>query len=438
PTDITDLTVEEPASETSSYHIIREEPQYLQGPGWLDSALKTHWNINGDDISVSLMRYRDFCVSNNHSLLSTAAALSINFIFLFENEDQMGGLIDEMRDASWSAIWRHLGPPVMEALPEPSILETHAWARRASSMPYRQFVQELNVNPPESVLLRRVFQNYANCTELWRSSCTNEATYVKNLISPCLDALFPGIPHAMVAWDNKLDDSRNNRRLEPDYLVSTNVRGVKYTVLNIEAKTPRNYGRSQIWDDVAKLGNEMKLCLDTVLTLGPSQPVAVQGIVIKESEGVYVMRLYASCSICSHSSGLFPLGRMLEILQAVKVYKAISSSGGVNVMSYDVSTWTPPSATRLWTASKKYVRDDRVQFKGREYQLMWDLNGAPTAEGGGWKQAWDESKFYNTGAAALYQSYIYTAKWYAKGTKPDDAAGNPWTKGERCSAAKRR
>ncbi|KAF9942622.1 hypothetical protein BGZ67_000846 [Mortierella alpina] len=105
-----------------------------------------------------------------------------------------------------------------------------------------------------------------------------------------------------------------------------------------------------------------------------------------------------------------------------------------------------------WTAGKKYVRDDRVQFKGREFQLQWDMNGASPAEGGGWKQvdicaaggacaatdAWDESKVYNAGATALYQSYIYTAKWYAKGIKPDEAAGSPWTKGERCNAAKRR
>ncbi len=106
-----------------------------------------------------------------------------------------------------------------------------------------------------------------------------------------------------------------------------------------------------------------------------------------------------------------------------------------------------------WTAGKKYVAGDRVQFKGREFQLAWDMNGASPAEGGGWNQvkvcaaggacaatdAWDVSKTYNAGATVLYESYIYTAKWYAKGIKPDGAAsGNPWTKGERCNAARRR
>ncbi|KAF9944070.1 hypothetical protein BGZ65_012684, partial [Modicella reniformis] len=107
------------------------------------------------------------------------------------------------------------------------------------------------------------------------------------------------------------------------------MRDVNYTILNIEVKTPRSNGRGQIWDHVAKVGNEMKLCLDSILSLGPSQPVVLQGVVIKEdtmsvyrlsleSEGVYVMRLFAQCAICSRSSGLFPLTRMLEILQAVK------------------------------------------------------------------------------------------------------------------------
>lgn len=103
-----------------------------------------------------------------------------------------------------------------------------------------------------------------------------------------------------------------------------------------------------------------------------------------------------------------------------------------------------------WTAGKKYVAGDHVQFKGREFQLAWDMNGASPAEGGGWKQvkicaaggmcavteAWDASKVYNAGATVLYQSYIYTAKWNAQGVKPD--SGDPWTRGERCNAARRR
>ncbi|KAF9969002.1 hypothetical protein BGZ73_008849 [Actinomortierella ambigua] len=81
--------------------------------------------------------------------------------------------------------------------------------------------------------------------------------------------------------DDKIDDSRGHRRLEPDYLVSTAMRGVNYTIMSIEAKTPRNHGRGQLWDDIAKLGNEMKLCLDTILLLGPSKPVVLHGVVIK-------------------------------------------------------------------------------------------------------------------------------------------------------------
>ncbi|KAF9930895.1 hypothetical protein BGZ65_005131, partial [Modicella reniformis] len=170
PSDNTDATTEYPESEALSYHT-------THGPGRLDSALKTHWVLNGNNISISLMQYRDFCVSNNYALLSTAAALSINFIFFFENEDQVGGLNDEMRDAAWSSVWHHLGSPTIVALPDPIILEAYAWARRANSSSYQQFLQDLNANLITSPLLRRVLHNYANCTELWKNTCPNEATY---------------------------------------------------------------------------------------------------------------------------------------------------------------------------------------------------------------------------------------------------------------------
>ncbi|KAG0221403.1 hypothetical protein BGW42_007765, partial [Actinomortierella wolfii] len=222
-------------SEASGYQTTYEEPQYLQGPGRQDSALEIQWVLH--------------------------------------DEDQVGGLHDEMGDAAWSSIWRYLGAPAMTLLPDSTICEAYDWARRASSLSYQQFVQDVR--------------------------------------------------------DESLSDSRHNRRLRPDYQVSTIMRDINYTVLNIEVKTPRNNGRGQIWDDVAKLGNEMKLCLDSILSLGSSQPVVLQGVVIKEdtmsvyrlsldSEGVYVMRLYAQCVICTRRSGLFPLARMLEVLQTVK------------------------------------------------------------------------------------------------------------------------
>ncbi|KAF9956823.1 hypothetical protein BGZ72_002418 [Mortierella alpina] len=126
----------------------------------------------------------------------------------------------------------------------------------------------------------------------------------------------------------------------------------------------------------------------------------------------------------------------------VKPSKTVSSSG-------PKPTGASKCSAPQWVAGKKYVRDDHVQYKGREFKVNYDTNGAVPTTGGGWQEvaicvaggecaavdAWDASETYSTGAKVLYQSYIYTAKWYSKGTAPDESA---WTKGERCNAARRR
>ncbi|KAF9990839.1 hypothetical protein BGZ79_004756, partial [Entomortierella chlamydospora] len=98
----------------------------------------------------------------------------------------------------------------------------------------------------------------------------------------------------------------------------------------MEGKTAINKGSSQIWDDLTKLGQELKHSLDTMIVLEPSGPVSVIGILLRgynlkffemtiQSEGVYIFKKYADCYLFNKAENMFPLCRLLEILESTKI-----------------------------------------------------------------------------------------------------------------------
>ncbi|KAF9949399.1 hypothetical protein BGZ65_007355, partial [Modicella reniformis] len=256
---------------------------------------------------------------------------AVNFIFLLENEDQKGGLKDELREGTWQALWAALPSIPIEPLDDSLVLACYQWAGQASALSFTRFVEVLDRDPLKSPLLNRVLIGYTASKELWTNNDNNEATHIKNSLAPCLDALFPRIDNAEASWERSLDESKDadQRLLVPDYSVATTVRDKTYTALMLEAKIAKNNSHNQIWDDLTKLGHEMKLALDSILLVLPVEEIVVQGIILKGetlsvyhlrliSEGVYIMRLHAQCGICSSSTGLYPLARMLDVLTSVK------------------------------------------------------------------------------------------------------------------------
>lgn len=53
----------------------------------------------------------------------------------------------------------------------------------------------------------------------------------------------------------------------------------------MEGKTAANKGSSQIWDDLTKLGQELKYSLDTMIIQEPSGPVSVIGVLLTGMKG---------------------------------------------------------------------------------------------------------------------------------------------------------
>ncbi|KAF9405279.1 hypothetical protein BGZ76_006617, partial [Entomortierella beljakovae] len=119
------------------------------------------------------------------------------------------------------------------------------------------------------------------------------------------------------------------RLLIPDYSVTTQIGNQKCSLLHLEGKVASNKGYSQTWDDLTKLAQELKYSLDTIIKLQPGKPVYTLGVLVKgfylqfyamnlQSEGVYIFQKYADCHMYTSAKNLFPLGRLLEILETTK------------------------------------------------------------------------------------------------------------------------
>ncbi|KAF9184883.1 hypothetical protein BGZ51_003044 [Haplosporangium sp. Z 767] len=290
---------------------------FLDGDGRRDSNVQDQWVHCDIEVGKALLAFRDRMVENNFGLSQPHEKLALNFIFLVDSEFQTGGLQGEVDDDVWAALWQSIGQLNVPAFASEVVVEAHNWAHLAATHGYDEFVQIFEDAPPASRLLKQVLTRLTSTRELWAQEEENEATFLKNMLAPCLDACF--------------DDTRDarSRLLIPDYSVSTLVGSQSCSVVHLEGKTTKNGGYSQIWDDRTKLGQELKYSLDSMIKLQPQQAVCSQGILVQgsqlefyhmslKSEGIYLMRRYAKCFLCTGSNNMFPLVRILEAMQATK------------------------------------------------------------------------------------------------------------------------
>ncbi|KAF9896433.1 hypothetical protein BX616_007466, partial [Lobosporangium transversale] len=278
-------------SETSS-ESDRYVYHFLGGSGREDSILETSWMYNGVDISKDLMTFRDRIVRENYGisrphemLLLTALSDSvINFIFLLESENQIWGLQGEVQDHVWESMWDSVGKKKINNFKSTMIIECHKWAALVASNNFDEYSKLLRSNPPCFPLLHQVLLQLISSQQLWTfSSLENEATFIRYLIDPCLNVTFGSIKHTSSKWTTVLDETRgqDSRLLFPDFSLVTQLRDHSCSLVHMEGKTAANKGLSQIWDDLTKLGQELKLSLDAMIVLEPSGPVSVIGILLK-------------------------------------------------------------------------------------------------------------------------------------------------------------
>ncbi|KAF9090108.1 hypothetical protein BGX27_002331 [Mortierella sp. AM989] len=313
---------------------------FLVGGGRKDSRLKTLWTHNGINISEDLMTFRDRVVQDNFGISEPHEMLVVNFIFLLESENQAWGLQGEVQDHIWESMWDCVGKIEINNLESNMIVECYKWAGLAAINNFDEFSNLLKNQPPSSPLLHQVLLQLTSSQQLWSlSGLENEATFIRYLIDPCLNATFGSIKNTSSNWTTLLNETRgqDSRLLFPDFSVVTQLRSNTCSLLHMEGKTTVNKGRSQMWDDLTKLGQELKQSLDTMIMQEPSGSVSVIGILLTaipfvgfnlkffemkiQSEGVYILKKYAECYLFNKAENMFSLCRLLDILETTKVHE---------------------------------------------------------------------------------------------------------------------
>ncbi|KAF9341595.1 hypothetical protein BGZ91_005998 [Linnemannia elongata] len=294
---------------------------FLDGPGRLNSDVDNFWVCNGIEVGGDLMACRRRIVENNGGLTEPYEMLVVNFAFLVEAEYQTGGLQGEVEDETWDAICETVRDPVLP-LSNEAVIEAHQWAHRLAQTKSEAFAQLLDDSPPQNRTLKSILTKMADTAQLWSTRSRNEDT------TPVQDET----------------RGPESSLLIPDYALTTQVGKQQVSVLLLEGKIARNTGQGQIWDDLTKLGQEMKAALDSIVKLQPEGDITVIGVLVREpliefytmrihAEATYIMHRFASTYIAPEAINVFPLVHMMEIFEHIqgKVQQTVTQIRQVKV-----------------------------------------------------------------------------------------------------------
>ncbi|KAI8595476.1 hypothetical protein EDD21DRAFT_39106 [Dissophora ornata] len=243
-------------------------------------------------------------------------------------------------------------------------MEAHQWAHQLANNKSETFAQLLDDCPPRNRTLKSILTKMADTAQLWSTRPRNEDTYLKCLLGPFLDTYFGNLTHTKCDWTPVQDETRGSESnlLIPDYAITTQVGKQQVSVMLLEGKIAENAGHGQIWDDQTKLGQEMKMALDTILKLQPEDDVGVIGVLVRgmfytllleskilislslilsfscqnsifpfleplvefytlqmHAEATYIMHRFATTYIAPEAMNVFPLVHLMEIFEHAKV-----------------------------------------------------------------------------------------------------------------------
>ncbi|KAF9111728.1 hypothetical protein BGX27_004516, partial [Mortierella sp. AM989] len=275
-----------PSSSVGSSFIYQSDPatsisklyswDYLDGPGRVDSNVDTPCVYNEIALSAALMKFRRRIIGNN------------------------GGYTEAH---------------------EKLLEENKMW----------EFEKMLEKSSPKDQNLKAILRNTANNSKYWNMLRENENTYLKDQLGPFLDVYFGKLRYVNNQWTPTQDDTRDQEMstLIPGYGASTMIGGRRYLVLLLEGKIAGNTGQYQMWDDLTKIGQELKSALDSMLKLMPCGEVCAVGVLVREplvefftmrihGEGIYVMHKLSSTFIPTGASNGFPILRVMEVCEYTK------------------------------------------------------------------------------------------------------------------------
>ncbi|KAF9198111.1 hypothetical protein BGZ49_001177 [Haplosporangium sp. Z 27] len=326
----------------------------------VDSRVDNLWVIDGEEIGRDLMEFRDRVVSENGGLTDPHEKLAVNFIFLIESIHQKMGLNSEVENRSWTVLCEATKSPLCP-LESGVLLEANRWVDILEQESQEAIWELLKTSPPTDPNLKSILDSMKNSGQLWNGQSSNEDTYLKSLLGPFLATYLSELAYVSYNWTQTQNETRNedSSLLIPDFSATTSAQKRELSLLLLEGKIASNK-TFQIWDDRTKLGQEMKLALDSILKLLPKDDVCVIGILVKEplveffsmavlSEGVYIMRRFAVCHISSDIMNMTSIIPMMKAFQYVqeKVKKTVEAIQSVKVRPSESPSvplsWLQPS-----------------------------------------------------------------------------------------------
>ncbi|KAF9408041.1 hypothetical protein BGZ94_002465 [Podila epigama] len=314
---------------------------YLDGRGRHDSNVESAWMYKNAKIGCDLLDFRQRVVQENGGLTEPHEKLAVNFIFLVESGHQTGELQAEIEDESWSALCEATKDRT-PSLPDATVVEAHRWAHLLANEDSANFNSLLEESAPKDPALRAILGKLASSGQLWSDNGWNEDTYLKSWLGPFLETYLGKIKFVTSSWTLPQDETRGQHSdlLVPDYSTTT--------VANKRQMSP---GMTR-----HKLGQEVKLALDSILALLPEDDVEVIGILVREplvefyamavrSEATYVMRRFAVCNCPADQMNMFPVVHMMEAFQQLqaKVERTVAA-----IRRVKVRTGTTPKVPLTW------------------------------------------------------------------------------------------
>ncbi|RUS20333.1 hypothetical protein BC937DRAFT_95471 [Endogone sp. FLAS-F59071] len=292
-------------SEESTVEVNKDNRDYRMewfvGPGVEESKLRKdapQWIVGAANVSLLLLEYRQSSVQKARSdtMESAAEVLAISHIFLME-EDASYGVRERFDGELWTSIFKEIKAEYIPVkLSDDDILRCFQMAQTASSnfRDCKALIKKwhrLRDDTTEDVVLE-VFDGILLQISLnTKMVDSNEDTFIHKILAPFVMPFFADTELVECVANDELDASYHRKRKfdpslqgrKPDFAVFTSNQYKKAHLLVVEVKSAKYHATKskELYDDLVKLGNEMKDVMDKIIDDGVDKDVVVCGLLVE-------------------------------------------------------------------------------------------------------------------------------------------------------------
>ncbi|CAG8812737.1 10785_t:CDS:2, partial [Gigaspora margarita] len=272
---------------------------WFVGPAEMEtniSNIHKKWILDGTNISDLFFQFRELSITKalNEKIERSSEILPINHIFLMHDSENDGHIIDRK-------LWDSAIQQIYQEYPLPDLPDN--WLSKCNEMAE----MARNDFKNNKSLLRNwyqltdkesdniIFDVFYNVLNMYTLSGTmedlNEDSFVHKVLSPIISPFFKDSFEFSSVWANETLDSSAYRKKkfdpslegrEPDFAVYTSTNQEKENLLIVEVKSPKRVSSNKDkLNDLIKIGNGLKDCIDKMIDDGINDNVPVCGILVE-------------------------------------------------------------------------------------------------------------------------------------------------------------